>query len=88
MIAVIKTWGKQYEVRAGQIVKVEKLDGKKGDNISIYSLPLHFDFQIHHSQSYFVSWYYTKNFESEINVKYLFIQKVNISFRIKIFSFA
>jgi len=33
MIAVIKTGGKQYAVKAGQILKVEKLDGKKGDNI-------------------------------------------------------
>ena len=34
MIAVFKTGGKQYAVKAGQILKVEKLDGKKGDNIS------------------------------------------------------
>ena len=34
MLAVIKTGGKQYSVRTGQILKVEKLDGKKGDNIS------------------------------------------------------
>ena len=34
MLAVIKTGGKQYTVKAGQILKVEKLDGKKGDNIS------------------------------------------------------
>ena len=34
MIAVIKTGGKQYAVKAGQILKVEKLDGKKGDNVS------------------------------------------------------
>ena len=35
MIAVIKTGGKQYSVKAGQVLKVEKLEGKKGDNISI-----------------------------------------------------
>ena len=35
MIAVIKTGGKQYSVKAGQILKVEKLEGKKGDNISL-----------------------------------------------------
>ena len=35
MIAVIKTGGKQYAVKAGQILKVEKLLGKKGDNISL-----------------------------------------------------
>lgn len=29
MLAVIKTGGKQYAVKAGQILKVEKLDGKK-----------------------------------------------------------
>ena len=34
MLAVIKTGGKQYSVRTGQILKVEKLEGKKGDNIS------------------------------------------------------
>ena len=33
MIAVIKTGGKQYAVKAGQILRVEKLNGKKGDNI-------------------------------------------------------
>ena len=31
MIAVIKTGGKQYSVKAGQILKVEKLEGKKVD---------------------------------------------------------
>ena len=35
MIAVIKTGGKQYSVKAGQVLKVEKLEGKKGDNISL-----------------------------------------------------
>ena len=35
MIAVIKTGGKQYSVKSGQILKVEKIDGKKGDNISL-----------------------------------------------------
>ena len=34
MIAIIKTGGKQYSVKAGQILKVEKLNGEKGDNIS------------------------------------------------------
>ena len=34
MLAVFKTGGKQYAVKAGQILKVEKLEGKKGDNIS------------------------------------------------------
>ena len=34
MKAVIKTGGKQYSVQAGQILKVEKLNGEKGDNIS------------------------------------------------------
>jgi len=33
MIAVIKTGGKQYAVKTGQILKVEKLEGEKGDNI-------------------------------------------------------
>ena len=34
MKAVIKTGGKQYSVQAGQILKVEKLNGEKGDSIS------------------------------------------------------
>ena len=34
MLAVIKTGGKQYSVKAGQILKVEKLDGIKGDSVS------------------------------------------------------
>ena len=34
MLAVFKTGGKQYSVKAGQILKVEKLKGKKGDSIS------------------------------------------------------
>ena len=38
MIAVIKTGGKQYTVKAGQILKVEKLNGKKGDSISFDSV--------------------------------------------------
>ena len=38
MLAVIKTGGKQYAVKPGQILKVEKLDGKKGDSISFDSV--------------------------------------------------
>ena len=34
MLAIFKTGGKQYSVKAGQILKVEKLEGNKGDNIS------------------------------------------------------
>ena len=34
MIAVFKTGGKQYSVKAGQILKVEKIEGKKGDNFT------------------------------------------------------
>ena len=34
MLAVFKTGGKQYSVKAGQILKVEKLEGKKGASIS------------------------------------------------------
>ena len=33
MFAVIKTGGKQYSVKTGQILKVEKLKGKKGESI-------------------------------------------------------
>ena len=35
MIAVIKTGGKQYSVKTGQVLKVEKINGKKGDNVSL-----------------------------------------------------
>ena len=34
MLAVFKTGCKQYSVKAGQILKVEKLEGEKGDSIS------------------------------------------------------
>ena len=34
MLAIFKTGGKQYSVKAGQVLKVEKLEGKKGDSIS------------------------------------------------------
>ena len=34
MIAIFKTGGKQYCVKAGQILKVEKIEGKKGDNFT------------------------------------------------------
>ena len=33
MIAVFKTGGKQYSVKSGQILKVEKSEGKKGDSL-------------------------------------------------------
>jgi len=32
MIAIFKTGGKQYCVKTGQILKVEKIEGKKGEN--------------------------------------------------------
>jgi len=38
MLAVFKTGGKQYSVKAGQILKVEKLEGKKGDNVSFKNI--------------------------------------------------
>ena len=34
MLAIFKTGGKQYSAKAGQILKVEKLSGEKGDKIS------------------------------------------------------
>ena len=33
MLAVFKTGGKQYSVKSGQILKVEKLEGSKGDSV-------------------------------------------------------
>jgi large subunit ribosomal protein L21 len=34
ILAVIKTGGKQYVVKPGQVLKVEKLDGEVGDKVS------------------------------------------------------
>jgi large subunit ribosomal protein L21 len=34
MIAIIKTGGKQYIVREGQVLKVESLSGKAGDAVT------------------------------------------------------
>ena len=33
MIAVIKTGGKQYKVSPGDKIKIEKIEGKKGDKV-------------------------------------------------------
>lgn len=35
MLAIIKTGGKQYIVKEGDKLKVEKLDGKVGDKVSL-----------------------------------------------------
>lgn len=35
MFAVVKTGGKQYRVAEGDVVKVEKLDGEVGKNITL-----------------------------------------------------
>ena len=35
MYAVVKTGGKQYKVRPGQMVRVEKLEGAVGDTIDL-----------------------------------------------------
>jgi len=35
MYAVVKTGGKQYKVRPGQMVRVEKLEGAVGDTIAL-----------------------------------------------------
>lgn len=37
-IAVIKTGGKQYKVKQGDTLKVEKLDKKEGDKIKLETL--------------------------------------------------
>lgn len=37
-LAVIKTGGKQYKVKEGQVVSLEKLKGEKGDNVSFVTL--------------------------------------------------
>lgn len=33
MYAIIKTGGKQYKVKEGQILKIEKLDADEGENV-------------------------------------------------------
>jgi large subunit ribosomal protein L21 len=38
MYAVIKTGGKQYKVQEGDTIRVEKLDGKEGDEIKLDSV--------------------------------------------------
>jgi large subunit ribosomal protein L21 len=35
MFAVVKTGGKQYRVAEGDVIKVEKLDGEAGKNITL-----------------------------------------------------
>ena len=35
MYAVVKTGGKQYKVRPGQLVRVEKLEGAVGDTVAL-----------------------------------------------------
>ena len=37
-IAVIKTGGKQYKVKTGQVIKIEKLDKKEGDKVKFETL--------------------------------------------------
>ena len=37
-IAVIKTGGKQYKVKAGDKIKIEKIDGQAGDIVKFDSL--------------------------------------------------
>ena len=35
MFAVLKTGGKQYKVSQGDVIQVEKLDGKVGDKVTL-----------------------------------------------------
>lgn len=47
MLAVFKTGGKQYSVKTGQILRVEKLDGKKGDSVLFKDILTISDSKIH-----------------------------------------
>ncbi len=38
MYAIVKTGGKQYKVAEGDVIEVEKLDGKLGDAVKLRSL--------------------------------------------------
>ena len=40
MYAVIKTGGKQYRVAEGELLRVEKLDGKPGDKVTFQEVLL------------------------------------------------
>ncbi len=35
MFAVVKTGGKQYKVKEGDIIKIEKLLGEEGDSVEL-----------------------------------------------------
>ena len=35
MFAVIKTGGKQYRVKSGDVIKVEKLEGEAGSKVNL-----------------------------------------------------
>jgi large subunit ribosomal protein L21 len=35
MYAVVKTGGKEYRITKGDVIRVEKLDGKKGDQVAL-----------------------------------------------------
>ena len=35
MFAVVRTGGKQYKVKEGDIIKIEKLDGEEGDSVEL-----------------------------------------------------
>ncbi len=43
MYAIFKSGGRQYEARPGQIVKVEKISGKVGENVTINEVLLFSD---------------------------------------------
>ena len=38
MYAIIETGGKQYKVSNGDVIKIEKIDAKVGDNVSLHSV--------------------------------------------------
>ncbi|MEK7579998.1 MAG: 50S ribosomal protein L21 [Patescibacteria group bacterium] len=40
MLAVIKTGGKQYKVKEGDTLRVEKIDGEKGDKVTFDNILL------------------------------------------------
>ena len=40
MFAIVRTGGKQYRVRAGDVIAVERLDGEPGDEITLHEVLL------------------------------------------------
>ena len=43
MYAIVRTGGKQYKVQKGDVIRVEKMDGKEGDKVTLDDVHLFSD---------------------------------------------